>query len=102
MKIRNLLEKAVKRRNGLSNITDAMRLVNGEADGLEGTTVDRYNRHFVIQKFISKSEADINIIKDFITEEFNPEYIILKERKIFSQGNAGGFTAKVLAGEAGP
>jgi len=102
MKIHNLLEKAIDRRKGLHNITNAMRIANGEADGLKGITIDRYNRHFVIQKFIPKSQADINTVKEFIIKRFNPEYLVLKERSVFNASNTANFTTKVLIDKSSP
>jgi 23S rRNA (cytosine1962-C5)-methyltransferase len=43
------LTRAVARRSGLENETNAFRLVHGEGDGLPSLVVDRYDRWLVVQ-----------------------------------------------------
>lgn len=43
------IEESVKRRVGLETVTNAYRLVHGEADGLPSLVVDRYDRWAVVQ-----------------------------------------------------
>ena len=57
-----------------------MRLVNGQGDHLDGLTIDRYNEHFVIQYFKPHWTEHFDLIKDFFIHQFNPQYIIAKER----------------------
>jgi 23S rRNA (cytosine1962-C5)-methyltransferase len=45
----NRIEESVKRRVGLETVTNAYRLVHGEADGLPSLVVDRYDRWAVVQ-----------------------------------------------------
>ncbi len=49
--IQQALERAIgiRRRAGLASVTDAMRLVHGESDGLPGLVVDDYAGHLVVQ-----------------------------------------------------
>ena len=43
------LNKAIQRREKLSLITNAMRLVNGAGDDLDGLLIDRYHKHLHVQ-----------------------------------------------------
>jgi 23S rRNA (cytosine1962-C5)-methyltransferase len=46
---RQRMEQAIRRRNGLLPITNALRLINAESDYLPGLTVDRYDHWLVLQ-----------------------------------------------------
>ncbi len=47
--LETLLDKAIRRRQKLTLHTDAMRLVNGTGDGLDGLLIDRYHKHLHVQ-----------------------------------------------------
>jgi 23S rRNA (cytosine1962-C5)-methyltransferase len=78
--------------------TNALRLVNGKADGLSGITVDKYDKHFVIQKFpIASKHTDIKQITDFIAKKYDPDFLILKDRSVKAGSNpAEGFDSKII------
>jgi len=75
------LIKAFEKRRHLQT-TNAYRLFNGTADGLNGLVIDKYANHYQIQFFtseFSKFEAEIT---DFLIEVFKPEFIAVKYRFI--------------------
>ena len=43
------LKQAIEYRSQMTLASNAMRLVNGAGDGLEGLLIDRYNRHLHVQ-----------------------------------------------------
>ena len=51
------IEEAVSRRAGLETVTNAYRVVHGEADGLPSLVVDRYDRWAVVQLMSAGLEA---------------------------------------------
>ncbi len=54
---RGRIERAVSRRVGLDAVTNAYRVVHGEADGLPSLVVDRYDRWAVVQFMSAGLEA---------------------------------------------
>lgn len=79
-RIFDLINIAIAKRDNLNRLTNAMRLVNGKGDCLSGLTLDRYNRHFVIQVFSLEWVNRINEIKDFVIKNLEPQYLIVKDR----------------------
>ena len=51
------IERALSRRVGLENVTNAYRVVHGEADGIPSLVVDRYDRWAVVQLMSAGLEA---------------------------------------------
>jgi len=54
---RTSIERAVSRRVGLDTVTNAYRIVHGEADGIPSLVVDRYDRWAVVQLMSAGLEA---------------------------------------------
>ncbi|MDO8501212.1 MAG: class I SAM-dependent rRNA methyltransferase [Gemmatimonadaceae bacterium] len=54
---RDRIERAASRRVGLDTVTNAYRVVHGEADGLPSLVVDRYDRWAVVQLMSAGLEA---------------------------------------------
>jgi len=104
MDIDILIEAAAEKRKQLLSATNAVRLVNGRADGLPGITIDKYDKHFVIQKFPGISRhTDIEKITNFIAKKYDPDYLILKDRSAKTGLNpAEGFTSKAIIFKTGP
>lgn len=75
-----LLEQALLKREPLCGITNALRLVNGFGDGMEGLVLEQYNRHFVAQVFDSAWHKHGQTILDFVRERLNAQYFIVKDR----------------------
>ncbi|GBU23683.1 methyltransferase [Fibrobacteria bacterium R8-3-H12] len=76
------LIKAFDKRRHLQEATNAYRLCNGIADGLDGLVIDKYANHYQIQFFTPEfSKFEMEII-EFLKELFNPEFIAVKYRFI--------------------
>ena len=63
---RQKIERALSRRVGLDTVTNAYRIVHGEADGCPSLVVDRYDRWAVIQLMSAGLETFRNEIVDAI------------------------------------
>jgi len=75
-----LLNKSIHRRANLAKITNAMRLVNGKGDGLDGLLIDRYNKHFQIQILSDLWQKQLSEIKKILTTTLPVDYLIVKSR----------------------
>ena len=84
------LQSALRFRESLSLNTNAMRLVNGRGDGLDGLVIDRYDKHFVIYILDSFWRQQKEAVRDFLSEHFDVQYLICKDR------SAAGFVEDVL------
>jgi 23S rRNA (cytosine1962-C5)-methyltransferase len=60
------IERAMSRRVGLQTVTNAYRVVHGEADGCPSLVVDRYDRWAVVQLMSAGLEAFRNEIVDAV------------------------------------
>ncbi len=79
--MQNLISKAVLKRKPLSLITNAMRLVNGKGDGMDGLLIDRYNAHVQIQILDDVWQKHLPQIQQALTAHFPVEYMIVKSRQ---------------------
>ena len=80
MSLASLLTAAAKRREPLKTVTNALRLVNGQGDGLTGLIIDQYGQHFSAQIFDPAWHAQIRTIPDFLKKEFRPALFIVTDR----------------------
>lgn len=80
MNLTTLLESALSKRKGLLAITNAIRLVNGKGDGLEGLVIEQYSSHFVIHIYKHGWQEKISTIEKWIKNRFDPQYLVLKYR----------------------
>lgn len=78
--VTGLLEEALKKRERLRVVTDALRLVNGFGDGMDGLVLEQYGRHCVAQIFDVRWLAHQGTITRFVKERCHAEYLIVKER----------------------
>lgn len=78
--LNDLLIKAVRHRENVLKVTNALRLVNGLGDGLSGLLVDRYNRHIHIQMLEDKWMENIDKIHQALAGMMPVDYMILKSR----------------------
>jgi len=76
-----LLNNALVKREALKKITNAMRLVNGQGDGLEGLLIDRYGTHINVQILNDKWSESIGQIQGVLNEHFSLQYLIVKYRR---------------------
>ncbi len=96
-----LLKIALSKRRELSASTNGLRLINGKGDGLNGLTVDRYNRHFVIQIFNNEGKKNLDKVKNFILSGFEVDYLILKNRTCADGRSLDAPKSEVLVDKAG-
>lgn len=75
------LNKAIQRRRPLSLITNAMRLVNGSGDDVDGILIDRYHRHFHVQVLSEHRHQQADDICRLLTSTMPVEYLIVKSRR---------------------
>ena len=76
------VEQAFSRRQRLLEVTNAMRLINGQGDGLPGITLDRFHRHFLIQTYSRRPAVDPSLLAETIQSHFPADFIILKNRTL--------------------
>lgn len=98
--LRGRIKDAVRKREHLSNITNAKRLVYSEADGLPGLIADLYDETLVFQVFTLGMERLKESILKAIIETVNPKYIYEKSdspfRKIEGLKPAKGWIAMTM------
>ena len=75
---RSRLERAMSRRVGLETVTNAYRVVHGEADGCPSLVIDRYDRWAVIQLMSAGLEAFRTEIVDAITQVLRVDGILAR------------------------
>ncbi len=92
------LEKAVNRRAPLRQVTNAIRLINHEA-GLEGLTLEEYDRHFVLQVFAEKWLAQRETLTWFVKDTLGGKYLIVKDRSQSSAAVPGAIKTGVWINE---
>lgn len=90
-----LLETALLKRLPLRGLTNAIRLVNGYGDGMEGLILEQYNRHFVVQIFESEWHQHCPVLLDFVKDRFNAEYFIVKDRTASASSQPDAFPSAV-------
>lgn len=79
-KLIQLLESAVRRRLPLAGVTDAVRLVDGGGDGMQGLVLERYGRHFCAQVFDRRWLDKKAVLTSFLKERLGAVYFIVKDR----------------------
>jgi len=72
------IEEAVSRRAGLETVTNAFRVVHGEADGLPSLVVDKYDRWAVVQLMSAGLEVFRNEIVDAIVRVLHVDGILAR------------------------
>jgi 23S rRNA (cytosine1962-C5)-methyltransferase len=77
-KIPGFFEDAFKRRQGIDST--AYRVFNGIGDGLEGVTLDKFNKHYVLQIFDKNLEKRAEYIGLKFLSCVDAEYFIIKLR----------------------
>jgi 23S rRNA G2069 N7-methylase RlmK/C1962 C5-methylase RlmI len=75
------LHKAIRHRRNLTLCSDAMRLVNGAGDDLEGLLIDRYHRHFQVQALTEHWHKNRLEIGRILSSCFPVDYLIVKSRR---------------------
>lgn len=79
--IESLINKAILRRSHLSKITNALRLVNGKGDGLDGLLIDQYHKHLHVQILADLWGLQKDKICQLLTSSMPVDYLIVKNRQ---------------------
>lgn len=80
-----LLHKAIEKRKPLRNITNAMRLVFGENDGLPGLIVDQYDGALVLKIYSLMWLPYVRQIQKILSELLAPQTILLRANRHVSR-----------------
>ncbi|MEZ4598997.1 MAG: class I SAM-dependent rRNA methyltransferase [Syntrophotaleaceae bacterium] len=96
---RTRLQKAADYRNSLYGNRAAVRLVYGEADGLPGLVVDRYNQVLVVQFLTLGMEQRREAILAGLNEVFQPEAIVARNNVAVRELEGLPQEVEVLQGE---
>lgn len=94
--VTQLFITAFNKRQGLRAQTNAVRLVNGYGDGLEGLFLDQYNHHINIQILETSWYEHYPLILSLVQEYCGAEYVIVKDRTGTASSEAGKFPVLVL------
>ncbi len=94
----HLLSKSIEKRQRLFNVTNAVRLVNGIGDNLQGLIIERYNRHVVIQLLDKRWQESTQALADFFRLECGAVYCIIKDRSANAAATSDAFTSQVFFG----
>ena len=78
--LKNKLAIALEKRSSLFSVTDALRIVNGSADGFPGLTIDKFGDRYQMQFFGPELLTSKTEIVNAVGELFNPVCVVTKER----------------------
>ncbi|MBF0571741.1 MAG: class I SAM-dependent rRNA methyltransferase [Candidatus Omnitrophica bacterium] len=76
-----LLIRAIRQRDKLSTITNAMRLVNGKGDGADGLLIDRFDKYIHIQVLKEDWHKHLDAICGILTRTCPIDFLIVKTRR---------------------
>ena len=79
-KYSDLLKSALSKRAPLFDVTDALRIVNGAADGFPGLTIDKFGDRYQMQFFGPELLTSKTEIVEALAALFNPVCVVTKER----------------------
>lgn len=78
--LKNKLASAFDKRASLFVVTDALRIVNGAADGFPGLTIDKFGNRYQMQFFGPELLTSKTEIVEAVAALFNPVCVVTKER----------------------
>ena len=78
--LKNKLAIALEKRAPLFDVTDALRIVNGAADGFPGLTIDKFGDRYQMQFFGPELLTSKTEIVEAVAALFNPVCVVTKER----------------------
>jgi 23S rRNA (cytosine1962-C5)-methyltransferase len=96
---RDRLARALARRAPLESLTNAYRVVHGEADGLPSLIVDRYDRWLVVQLLSAGLEAFRTPIVNALRELLAPEGILARNDTAVRTKEGLGRATELLSGD---
>lgn len=95
--MQTLIEKAIKKRDPLKSKTNAIRLINGQGDRLEGLVLEQYHQHFVAQisdpKWLQPTEKKILI--DIVKNKLKGKYFVVKDRTRSASASPEGINTEI-------
>ncbi len=89
---RNRLAATIERRQGVADeLTNGLRLINGESDGWPGLVLDRYDSTLVLKLYTSPWLDRLGELQDIMISTLNPDRLVLRlsrnlESKAAEQG----------------
>lgn len=92
MHINSLLNEAFKKRQPLTQLTNAIRLVNGIGDGLPGLIIEKYDCHFSFQIFDKQWLKEQTTLIDCLNKYYKVDYCIIKDRTASSSATPDALT----------
>ena len=78
--LKNKLAITLDKRAPLFDVTDALRIVNGAADGFPGLTIDKFGDRYQMQFFGPELLTSKTEIVEALSALFNPVCVVTKER----------------------
>lgn len=78
--LKGLFNQATERRKAMTSITNAIRLVNGAGDNLDGLLIDRYHQHLHVQLLTDQWHPYTQEICRLLTSSMPVDYLIVKSR----------------------
>lgn len=78
--LKNKLAIALEKRAPLFDVTDALRIVNGAADGFPGLTIDKFGDRYQMQFFGPELLTSKTEIVEALAALFNPICVVTKDR----------------------
>lgn len=91
-----LLQQAIKQRAALKSQTNAIRLVNGKGDQLEGLVLEQYDKHFVAQVFNKTWLGQREQLRDFLLKNFQVDFLVIKDRSQSASSRPEAFRSQVM------
>lgn len=79
--LKDPLNKDIGRREKMLKMTNAIRLVNGLGDNLDGLLIDRYHRHIQIQMLKESWHKHQDQIRRILMSAMPVDYLIVKTRR---------------------
>ncbi len=74
------VQNCIQEKRALCLNSNALRLINGTADGFTGFTLDQYNEHFQIQIFSETAAESVEWLTNYLLKSKGVKYLIVKER----------------------
>ncbi len=96
------LERLAASKEALRFDTLALRLCNGSGDGLPGLTVDRFNRHYLVQLFDARLRDRGEAIGEAVRKIFDPLFLVVKDRSNPDGSALQEVQTQVVVDTAGP
>lgn len=72
------ISESILKRKSLRSQTNAMRLVNGRGDGLDGLIIDQYHHHYRILIYQEQWMSKIENIKKYLVDRLGAHFILFR------------------------